>query len=267
MKKIRWSDHDRHFGPVTWCTGDWRKTGLMLASAADPSASDNPATLRVHLGTFTAIAPAPGWMIRPRKVKVWPKSWTAGGISRPGRDWYWDIHQREFGAYVSDGELHVHWGAQTHDSRTDRSRCFFFPWRRWRVIRKTLYDETGERFADLPRWPGSYEERQRIQDQCPKVRFAFADFDGERIVATTKIEEWERKLGEGRWEWLGWFRRARVTRSLDIAFSAEVGKRKGSWKGGTVGHAITMLPGELHEAAFRRYCAKECLEFIGEDAQ
>ena len=28
-------------------------------------------------------------------------------------------------------------------------------------------------------------------------------------------------------------------------------------KGGTVGHSIDMLPGELHEAAFRRYCEKE----------
>jgi hypothetical protein len=29
---------------------------------------------------------------------------------------------------------------------------------------------------------------------------------------------------------------------------------KGSWKGGTVGHSIAMLPGELHGAAFARYC-------------
>jgi hypothetical protein len=55
-----------------------------------------------------------------------------------------------------------------------------------------------------------------------------------------------------------------VRRSLDLQFSAEVGKRKGSWKGGTIGHSIDMMPGELHEAAFRRYCAQQGLTFVGQ---
>jgi hypothetical protein len=50
---------------------------------------------------------------------------------------------------------------------------------------------------------------------------------------------------------------------LDIRFSEETGRRKGSWKGGTLGHGIDMLPGELHEAAFRRYCATHEMEFVG----
>lgn len=35
------------------------------------------------------------------------------------------------------------------------------------------------------------------------------------------------------------------------------GPEKGSWKGGTIGHSIEMLPDELHEAAFRRYCDQD----------
>ncbi|MGE3247484.1 MAG: hypothetical protein AB7F96_22255 [Beijerinckiaceae bacterium] len=31
---------------------------------------------------------------------------------------------------------------------------------------------------------------------------------------------------------------------------------------GTVGHSIEMEPGEIHEAAFRRYCAKNNLTFV-----
>lgn len=34
------------------------------------------------------------------------------------------------------------------------------------------------------------------------------------------------------------------------------------WKGGTTGHAINMLSGELHEAAFRRYCAENNMTFV-----
>ena len=37
----------------------------------------------------------------------------------------------------------------------------------------------------------------------------------------------------------------------------ETGREKGSWKGGTIGTSIEMLPGELHESAFRRYCDEE----------
>ena len=35
------------------------------------------------------------------------------------------------------------------------------------------------------------------------------------------------------------------------------GPEKGSWKGGTMGHGIDMVAGELHESAFRRYCETE----------
>ncbi len=54
-----------------------------------------------------------------------------------------------------------------------------------------------------------------------------------------------------------------MSRYLDLDFSAEVGRRKGSWKGGTLGHAIEMVTGEAHEAAFRRYCDQNDLTFIG----
>ena len=46
----------------------------------------------------------------------------------------------------------------------------------------------------------------------------------------------------------------------------ETGSKKGSWKGGTIGHGIDMLPGELHEGAFRRYCLAHKMKFIGREA-
>ena len=83
-----------------------------------------------------------------------------------------------------------------------------------------------------------------------------ADYDDEEITATTYTEEREYKKGTSWCKWLSLFIRPKVVRALDISFSAEVGPRKGSWKGGTVGHGIDMLPGENHESAFRRYCKK-----------
>ena len=89
------------------------------------------------------------------------------------------------------------------------------------------------------------------------VSFQFEDYDGEIITATSLIEERQWEFGEGYFKWLSWFRKPKIIRSLDLQFSEEVGPEKGSWKGGTVGHGIDMLPGEMHEQAFRRYCDKE----------
>ena len=105
--------------------------------------------------------------------------------------------------------------------------------------------------------------RDDLEKSCPTVEFTFRDFDGEEIIATTKIEEREWKFGTGYFKWLSMFRRPKVRRVLDLSFSAETGRRKGSWKGGTVGHSIEMIPGELHEAAFRRYCAEHEMTFGG----
>ena len=78
-----------------------------------------------------------------------------------------------------------------------------------------------------------------------------------RISMTTKIEEREWRFGTGYFKWMSLFRPAKISRSLKLDFSDEVGPEKGSWKGGTVGHSIDMLPGELHEEAFRRYCSED----------
>src|SRR3546814_10779366 len=104
-------------------------------------------------------------------------------------------------------------------------------------------------FADLPigKWSNSrYEVTKAIEEVCPAAKFEFEDFDGERIVATCRMEESEWKRGKGIFRLL-YIGRNRVGRSLDLRFSSEVGKRKGSWKGGTVGHSVDVLPGERSE--------------------
>lgn len=181
-----------------------------------------------------------------------------------GRDWYWEVTPREFGFSITDGHLSVEFGRVTHDSSTEQRWGCFLPWTQWRHVRHSYYGLKGEHVATLPDTGKSYRldsgrwERERaIADATPTASFAFEDFDGERLTVTTKIEEREWRFGTGWFKWLSLFRRPKVSRSLDLRFSGEVGPEKGSWKGGTIGHSIEMLPGELHEAAFRRYCDQE----------
>lgn len=65
-------------------------------------------------------------------------------------------------------------------------------------------------------------------------------YDNSIIPTTIYVEEME-----WRPKWLKWTKMfAIVNKTIDVDFSKEVGKRKGSWKGGTIGCSYTMLPNE-----------------------
>lgn len=90
------------------------------------------------------------------------------------------------------------------------------------------------------------KNRQQFYDQDWREKqdvwhYDFTDkFDGKIIPTTIYIEE-----REWRPKWLTWtglFKKVR--RTIDVHFSDEVGKRKGSYKGGTVGCSYELLPGE-----------------------
>ena len=259
--RIRWSDNDRYFGPFTYARDrrGYRPIAIMLDSG---DGDDYPGCrLRVSAFGHTLIAAIPP-LLKPwrRWVDTSHYEWSKG----PGSG-YWERHRCEYGFSAVEGALHWHYGPQTHDSETTKSKCWFYPWREHRCIRHSLYDLDGDHFATLPEWGFRHKNGWAVKDAieavCPVAKFDFTDFDGERITATCRIEEREWKRGKGLFR-LFYLGRNTVERSLDLRFSSEVGKRKGSWKGGTIGHSIKMLPGELHEAAFRRYCEKEGLTFV-----
>lgn len=260
----RWGDNDVYFGPLTYARAsgrDWRPLAVVLGSGDDEYPGAN---LRISGFGHTVILALPAWVLRPHVERV-HANWDAATVERLGRDWYENVTEREYGFTLSDGHLSVALGRQTHDSSTEQSWGCFLPWTQWRHVRRSFYGLQGQHIAsmlDAERhlWEG---HRQEIADATPTVSFEFDDFDGERIVATTRIEEREWRFGTGWFRWLSLFRAPRISRSLDLRFSKETGKRKGSWKGGTVGHSIEMLPGELHESAFRRYCAERGMTFVG----
>lgn len=271
MNALRWSDTDRYFGPFTYANenrpdgrGKERRRVFGAYFSTGGNGDDERARnrLRLHLLGRTLIVRLPDLMQPARARRTYLD---ADGHERG----YWETWERSFGFLFVEGALHVDYGRQTHSSDTDKSKCWFLPWRSWRHVRRSFYGLNGEHVATLPDTgksylddPGRWDRERAIEDACPTVAFDFLDFDGERITATTRIEEREWRLGEGCFKWLSLFARPKISRSLDIHFSSETGRRKGSWKGGTIGHSIGMEPGELHEAAFRRYCAKHDMTFV-----
>lgn len=258
MKKRRYSGNDRHLWPFTFCklSKSYHPLGIVLDSGAH---EDQRGGCHIRLSGFgyMLICELPP-LVRDYRIRHSAKTWDAATIARMGRDWYEERHSREYGFTFSEGNLHTYFGPQTGDSSTTKGRVFFLPWRDWRFVRHSHYDLKGKHFhTEHENARNSWEASSAVRDACPKVRFEFDDFDGQRIVVTTHIEEREWRFGTKFCRWLSWFRRPKIRRDLALEFSSEVGPEKGSWKGGTTGHSIEMLPGELHEAAFRRYCDQE----------
>lgn len=276
----RWGDNDRNWGPFTYARDGrgYRPLALVLKSSGDDDDESGDCTLRVSGFGHTLITTVPP-VIRPwrRWVDLSNRQFYAADGSpeplAPGRG-YWDVHARQYG-FSLDGAsdvgrssfLQVFLGPQTHDSYTTKSWSKFLPWTEWRHVRHSLYGLDGELFyteRDGGPYPRErFDRMQDAQERCPSRTFAFRDFDGEALTARTQIVEREWRFGTGWFRWLSVFRKPLIRRSLDIRFSGETGKRKGSWKGGTLGTGIDMLPGELHEAAFCRYCAENNMTFVG----
>ncbi len=266
MRAIRWGDNDRHLGPFTW---SYSKTyphwAVVLKSRGDDDVESGVCTLRISAGPATLIVALPN-IVRPWQEKVYPK-WDAETVERLGRDWYWSIDPRQYGLSLSDGHLSVYYGrtgGSCMDSSIQQQWGCFLPWTQWRHVRHSFYGLGGERLYDEESGyrlgdgaNGNWEARRAREAAVPTAAFAFKDHDGEDLIATTKIEEREWRFGTGYFKWLSLFRRPKIRRSLDIDFSGETGPEKGSWKGGTTGTSIEMLPGELHESAFRRYCDED----------
>ncbi len=246
----RLTDNDINFGPFTWAK--WSKTFSFYLDG--PCNDDRECAL---------LSVAFGWALRiklPRLLRPFGK---------------YGEHSRRYGLSLSDmgngyDFFQLFFGPQTHDSSTTSSWSKSLPWKGMTHVRHTIYTPNGEAFYTEGRksnWRTFFDEKEK----CPKVHFGFEDYDGEMIVATCIIEEREWHKGSGWFRWMRWFNRPIIRRSLDLSFNAEVGPEKGSWKGGTIGHGIDMLPGETAEQSFRRYCSngydrrgkKTSLRFIG----
>jgi len=238
---------DRHFGPFTFASerkGGWRPLALILDSGKSSGCH-----LRMQAFGWTLICEMPA------VIKPW-RRW----VDLSGRDWaksagYWDVHPREYGFSLHDGFLAVKFGAQTMDSSTTEDWGYFLPWTQWRTVSNRLYHADGTLAADVASM--KWEHRFAVQDAVTRYEFQVEDFDGEVVTVRARYGETERRLGTGWFRWLGYLRPKKVYRGLTLDFDKEVGRDKGSWKGGMIGHSTEMLPGETPEQAMRRYCGQE----------
>lgn len=206
--------------------------------------------------------------------------WKVPEIFKPKKKWvdtsnyswssssggYWDYIQKKYGFYIHNDYIHTYYGIQPgvwsskDKENSDHTKLFDIPWRQtyllywrywtpdWKIYDMISIDKKGRL---------DYSHVQSIQKSVPKVKFRFNDFDGEEIIATCYIEERRDEHGTGWCKWLKYFKKPLISYFLRLEFDKETGYEKGSWKGGTLGHAVEMGFKESPLEAFKRYGSSE----------
>lgn len=234
LKPKRWNASDKYYGNLTVSKSNYSTFAFVISSGEEewPGAS-----IRLCIGQLVVILSIPQFFIPTKKktIIVSNKSYTIE-------------EERMFGCSFFENYISVYTG-----QGENTSIGMFLPWNEWRHVRHSLYDLDGNHFSSGTVGEVVHNELNR-KEHCPSVSFSFRDFDGELLTAKTRIEEREWHRGTGSFSWLSFFYSPKIVRSLQIEFSGETGPKKGSWKGGTLGHGIEMLPEERHIEAFKRYC-------------
>lgn len=234
-----WSDEQKTFGPLLWAQDKYRNYGFVIDSGADEYPGCH---LKIQGFGHTLIVELPP-IVKPFRRQM--------PLSNGGS--YTEEFSREYGFNYQTGVIRFYYGRQTDDSISQQSKSFWMPWINLRRVRVTLFDRDVKEWAKFG--PDSQIfEVSRSRDQCPRRVFEVLDYDGASVIASTYIEETEHHRGTGRWKWISLITRPLISRHLTISFDGEIGREKGSWKGGTLGGGIDVAPGEKHQQAFLRYC-------------
>lgn len=205
--------------------------------------------------------------IKCAEKKVYPTSWSKEDIERIGRDHYTEYFHKLYGIIFNEDYMMVHYGIDdiTYYGCGKYSTYKDYPWKATRYIKTEYLDTEGKVFWTEMDGPWS-EEASKLKEEklelLQKKYFVIEDYDRERILATTYLVRRTWKHGKGSFKWLQWVKKDLVITSLEINYSKEVGKQKGSWKGGVIGCSCNLIPEEesltehIHDVVFARHCEK-----------
>ena len=180
---------------------------------------------------------------------------------------------RSFGGYYSpeDHYIHVSYGIDCGDSSVDQDWGWFLPWLEWKHIRTSKYGKDGK---ELPqRQLSDFElENKNIRrvfesEDVPEElqeHFLLSDYDDEIIPTSIYTVEREWTRGTGWWSWLRFLYKNQTHRTIEIRFHKETGKRKGSWKGGTIGTGFMLNSQQTPKEALDKYCDSHDMEVTSE---
>jgi len=152
---------------------------------------------------------------------------------------------RSYGIYIYNGdEICFRLG--------DRNKSYDFPWHLdW--VRTSALDNDGEwlhetkhnrhmEFYDKDKW------KDILLYETHPYKYTTKYNEIQECLATIRVQE-----REWRWKWFKWLKYTKkVHKSIDIEFSQEMGEKRGSFKGGTLGCSYEMKKDETPYETLKR---------------
>lgn len=153
---------------------------------------------------------------------------------------HYDV-ERSYGFTFCDTGLHLHIG---------KTKVFWYPWswkhyKRWEAVAGGSYAKGNLFWVEVP--PRMNHGELATKNTAPYT-YKRKSAEVQNVTATYYVsrQEW-------RWRWLQWSPwPRRASTCIDVSFSAEIGERTGSWKGGVLGCGYELLPDEKPLECLRR---------------
>ena len=130
-----------------------------------------------------------------------------------------------------------------------RARCWLydFPWRETQVLHEIRLKDGTWGVVEKGQFAFEYAE-ENADKTTHDYEYTLSSGEVQKRKAT--IYQERRTL---RWYWFQWLPiNSYVLNAINITFDAEVGEKSGSWKGGCIGCAYEMKPGETPYETLRR---------------
>jgi hypothetical protein len=177
---------------------------------------------------------------------------------------YARLVSRRYGFNFCEEYLFVYYGINpgiwinNDPEHSDRVKLIGYPWNYGIAIRHSFFDIKGNYIYDWKKLStGYYKVRQEVYNKLfvMEKMVNFTDFDGEENAVTISIEEmeWRRGTTPLLKKLFRPFCKPLINRYIKIEFNKEVGKGKGSWKGGVMGMTFAMRKNETIDECWERF--------------
>ena len=127
-------------------------------------------------------------------------------------------------------------------NESDCSKHSFFkelPWSESEMTEHSLLNFDGSTYFTYPRGRECFGDHDAIEQKQEKKVFEIIDgYDGTKLEMEVSVERRIFRAGSGMFKWIRWFKKDDINIRIEFNYSDEVGREKGSWKGGTMGSSM-----------------------------
>ena len=176
--------------------------------------------------------------------------WGTLYINLPIKTGIQDCDSAAWGFNYHDNKIWIYIGGGGNFQGGKKWKTFTMPWDyTWVRTSLLLKDQKSWAHETKGNRQEFYNDEWKDKDLVFIETHHYKDnFDNKVVLATIRVEEREWRPLVFKWTKLF----SRIRKTIDVEFSSEVGKEKGSWKGGCIGCSYVIRPNETPFECLKR---------------